>query len=461
MNAVKKWVGLITISILLMYVNVAWADIAPPEKPPGGNVEPAQQTKVQMVAEHVLIDVTRLNQLDYVRVSAVFTMHNTSAVDETMLVRFPLSDPDAGDGHGDYPQVKNFSAYLDDHQVATQVISEDSAPWAVFKVTFPTQQDVLIKVSYVTSPTMYGAEARLFYILRTGAGWYGPIGQADVVLRLPYPASQENILSFPDGTEFINNEVRSHWENLEPGDLHNTLNNPVDWRAEIIDPHLWKVVLNARAQVKANPNNAQAFIDLADAYQAAATDIKHWPNNRFKEAILHASEQAVILKPNSAKTHALLAESIWWINFSTGDWSPDGLAMQRAFQELSLGATLDPNDKQVKQVFKWFSVLYGGEDGSSFVLPTLGPLPTVTLTPLPTSSRTPTLKPTRRPSATPTPTLTQAPLPSPSATRPPVFSTPPVASTVSSTSASEQIIWVMVFLLSVVVTVFALSFNRK
>ncbi len=42
-------------------------------------------------------------------------------------------------------------------------------------------------------PAVKGSELALYYIFQTGTGWAGPIGQADLVVNLPYPASAETL----------------------------------------------------------------------------------------------------------------------------------------------------------------------------------------------------------------------------------------------------------------------------
>jgi hypothetical protein len=60
-------------------------------------------------------------------------------------------------------------------------------------VTFPVTHQVVISVSYGISPTGYLPDAVFAYVLATGARWRGPIGKADISMRLPYPATSENV----------------------------------------------------------------------------------------------------------------------------------------------------------------------------------------------------------------------------------------------------------------------------
>jgi hypothetical protein len=182
-----------------------------------------------MMAEQVILDARPLKVSDRnsVQVSAIFTMCNQGQADERMQVRFPLVSQ-MGDGWGKFPQVQNLSVRVNNKLVATTVISAPFdtetllLPWAAFEVTFPISKNVIIRVAYTLQPTEWGSEARLDYILAAGAGWYGPIGVADVILRLPYTATIQNVTEIRQGTtegELIENEARLHSENLEPTEV--------------------------------------------------------------------------------------------------------------------------------------------------------------------------------------------------------------------------------------------------
>src|SRR5207249_10117868 len=96
----------------------------------------------------------------------------------------------------------NFNATVGGQPVATTVISTTNPqggdappiPWAAFDVTFPTGQDLHLGMTYTITPTGYLPEARFAYVLETGAGWRDTIGSADIVVRLPYAASDENVI---------------------------------------------------------------------------------------------------------------------------------------------------------------------------------------------------------------------------------------------------------------------------
>ena len=91
--------------------------------------------------------------------------------------------------------------------------------WASFPVAFPAGQETLIQVSYVLPlhPLIEANALALYYIFQTEAGWAGPIGRAELILNLPYPASPETLSGLPPGAMLEGNLARWVWENFEPG----------------------------------------------------------------------------------------------------------------------------------------------------------------------------------------------------------------------------------------------------
>ena len=95
----KKITILITVIavflVTLFSVKPVRADVAPPESPPGSNLVPgAETTQVRMMAETVLLTVSKdpVDPLGAIaRTDATFTMRNLGSVEEKMQVRFPLT----------------------------------------------------------------------------------------------------------------------------------------------------------------------------------------------------------------------------------------------------------------------------------------------------------------------------------------------------------------------------------
>ncbi|NJN45008.1 MAG: hypothetical protein HC806_10020 [Anaerolineae bacterium] len=177
------------------------ADVAPPDNPPGGSLNPSQQTFVQMMSEEVIIDIpaTLSPDMNFIRIDADFEMYNHGDNEEVMQVRFPMSEPNgSGNGYGGYPKIESIVVQVDGESVLTTIVTstnplsvdDPDILWAAFDVVFPPKDTVVIDVSYNARPSIYYPFARVGYILETGAGWYDVINSADVIVRLPFEADR-------------------------------------------------------------------------------------------------------------------------------------------------------------------------------------------------------------------------------------------------------------------------------
>lgn len=337
-------------------------DIAPPIFPPGAALEPgADTTAVEMRAETVLIAVKDggTNSLGAARVTADFTMHNPSRQAETLAVRFPIA---ANDGRMQYPEISNIAISVDGRAVRYSRVDYPSAgrdeaavPWAEFTVTFPAEADTAVRVSYDLQGSGYFPYTAFYYLLHTGAGWSGNIGRAEISLRLPYPASPQNVVldtqigwaETTPGGEFDGNEVRWVFENFEPGD-----DGPVrDLEFALVAPAAWKGLLNAQAEVKARPQDGEAWGRLGKRAKDLFLQSKGYRADpgglELYDLSLEAYEECLRLKPGDAQWHAgfaaLLANRAYWDSWA-GDPVPESY---RALEELHTALQLAPRDSLV------------------------------------------------------------------------------------------------------------------
>ena len=435
------------------------ADIAPPEPPPGSNLGPgAETTQVQMVWEKVVLEVYALqsDKIDLAgdvaaaTVTATFSMRNQGSAEEQLPVRFPLSNPSgAGDGTDrNFPEITGVKVNIDQKPVVTQRMSTPNprdaqypaVSWAVFNATFPPGKDVLIEVTYTVSPQGYLPFGTFHYILETGAGWKGPIGAADLIVRLPYEASAENVL-FDDqywprstpGGQIAGNEIRWHYENLEP--TPDTLvqlmgEGDAAFEVSVLLPTYWRNVLKGRAAVAANPKDGQAWGDLARACKFSIMANKGLRPDAggqklYAEAV-EAYEKALVLQPKVAKWRAGYAELLWQAYYFSDRSQPE-LAV-RAAQEIKAALTLEPDNAQALSLLDWISsampefIQPSGKTYTYLILtttPTAAPtyptptslVPAGTLTPVPVSPTT-LVSPSRATKATRAPVATQKASPS-------------------------------------------------
>lgn len=352
----RKYVAfIITIVLLLVSYSPALADVAPPYPPPGSGINPSQETKVQMVAENVLMVVKETSQDVYtIEVTADFAMKNLGEADEQMQVRFPLENVSGlGDGWGQHPEVRNFKASVNKSRVSTKTIQEpyqtDGIPlnWSAFDVNFPTGQDVYIQVSYITDVEDYAAPT-IKYILGTGAGWYQSIGTATITLRFPYAVSMANVLWFrepdkiPESVVIIGKEIRWHWQNYEPAPDEII-------SVSVVHPKDWQSILDLEAKTGINPNDIDSVLELSKKYQVAGSNKGFISTPRLGDLAEIAIEQALALHPNEIRLHSELAE-IYYQRYWWSKYLPVNPYTQKLKDEIGVILELDPTNQRAPEL---------------------------------------------------------------------------------------------------------------
>jgi Domain of unknown function (DUF4424) len=344
----------ITISLLIFWS--ARADVGVrPVLPGGSNIQPEVDTPIQMASEVVEMSVRaataadnaliQLNPQSYgldvrsiwypavAEVQADFTMRNPTDEEVSMPVWFPLAsslgtiswelNPDEI-----VPRIESFEVSVDGNPIEYTVselpnpkgADRPPLPWASFPVTFPAGTETNIHVSYLLplQTAVKGSELGLYYVFQTGAGWAGSIGQADLIVNLPYPASQEtmagispgrytppyNISSFsqadlPAGGVFTGNQAHWNWKDFEPGPQD-------DFAIWLIDPAQWDALSEARNAVTVNPESGDAWLKLAEIYRLLATAGYNSPSaftGSYLPLGLEAYQKAADLLPENPVPH--------------------------------------------------------------------------------------------------------------------------------------------------------------
>lgn len=322
---------MISLCIVLLFMNSipVSADVAPPAQPPGSDPEATQQTMVQMAGEQVILEIQDLGLpseahwgdcTTRAHVTASFTMINQGVAPETIAVRFPLMDPQGqGNGFGDWPQITDFKIKI--NGVSASTFLQTSAnpwnkydpeappiPWAAFYVTFPPRETVILEGEYTINAMGYLPIEGYYYLLETGAGWYGQIGKGDIILRMPYTVTAQNVFLddpervFSDKWHFSGKDYIIHFENLEP-----THNNNINIR--IVSPFAWEKIILAREKyTNSTPvDKAGTSIGLAKALFYVFGESK---NIRYdigaNEMVLEALKvlnQAIELAPDNYEAH--------------------------------------------------------------------------------------------------------------------------------------------------------------
>ncbi len=444
-----------------------------PVLPGGSSIQPEAQTPIQMAAEVVTMNVRLATAADnalvtlapqsygfqgrsiwypgIAEVAADFTMMNPTHEAVSLTAWFPLAsalekvdwnlNPDET-----VPRIARFQVSIGGKQ-ANYTVSElpnpkgadkPLLPWASFPVTFPAGADTLIHVSYLLplQPSIKGNEMIVYYIFQTGAGWAGPIGKAELILNLPYPASAGTLagiapgrLSLPPyflpgpgelpfGAELKGNQARWTWTNFEPGPQD-------DFAVWLLQPAKWQALEAARAATQARPQDGQAWLDLGAIYYSVACSGFNRPlvfSSSYIPPGLEAFRKAAALLPESSAAHAGLALLTLATIYGDKNAPPDVLLSildeYRIAKELAA-----KNPSQTKgegaagYLFSWLEEVMltftYNETTATANAGTLAayhatasvPPQTATLTPPPQ----PTLTTTRLPSSTPVPSTTSLP----------------------------------------------------
>ncbi|HCC78123.1 MAG: hypothetical protein A2X25_05045 [Chloroflexi bacterium GWB2_49_20] len=372
-----------------------FADMAPPIQPPITNPEPGTETTyVRMMAETVLIDVqsdTKKDSLGMARITASFTMRNLGTSPENLAARFPIS---ANDGRGQYPEISDLSVRVNSTQIPYRRVNypdirwqDKDVPWAEFDVTFPVGINVNVEIAYILNGSGYAPFTAFYYILETGAGWNGTIGSADIVLRLPFPASNQNVITnlqigwseTTPGGLFSGNEVRWHYDDFEPGP-----EGPVqNMEFSLVSPAAWQAILDGRNSVNKNPNDSEAWGRLAMATKRVFFQGKGYRTDPGGEELyalsIAAYEKCLALKPQDAQWHAgfadLLANRAYWDTWEKGP-TQDAI---RGIQEIHTALQLAPTDPVVLNIAETISYLFPGgmvQTDSVYAFPWLTQTPT-------------------------------------------------------------------------------------
>lgn len=367
----KRFLLLLLLAMMFAMPYDVRADVAPPEQPPGSNLQPSgETTQVRMLAETVTLVVqpgSSDKDLGYAHVIADFTMHNTSTADESMAARFPVA---ASDGWGQVNQIRNFQVQVAGKQTGTRhILGEDpyngpvTVPWAEFDVTFPAQQDLPIHVEY---DLQAGGEYPFIwfkYVLSTGAGWKDSIGSVDIVVQLPYEANDENtMLDTPDhsfGTTangtFDGNSIRWRYTNLEPTVADN-------FEVNLVAANAWSRLLEQQGNVERNPQDGESWGQIGKLSKQLAFSPrgKGFRNGsgvmdpgaaQLYQQSLDAYSKAVTLLPNDALWHAGYAELLGYHAYFAGMAGVNtDEEMAHSFRELDAAVQLAPNDPQVQEI---------------------------------------------------------------------------------------------------------------
>lgn len=298
------------------------ADIGwPPLNPAGSDllIPPDFKTEVSMKSEQVVISIQDFpralpqNATDspgyWMRalVTANFQMVNTGSDIESYDVWFPLAATLRYPGLLPFfpgAIIDDFKVWINDSQVGFEQIAapdlsdpNQESQWARFPMTFPVKTEVQVKVSYTIYPTGRRPFGGIEYILQTGAGWYGPIGEASILVEYPFPITGENVSLTgtsieglplepnPPGYVIEENTIRWHLNNFEPTEKDNVF-------VEVLEPDRYELLLDARGIAESQPDSYKAQLDLANASRDCLLTVKTLSQSGGSKDLAEKANQA-------------------------------------------------------------------------------------------------------------------------------------------------------------------------
>lgn len=354
-------VGLILVGVSL-FLNASQpvkAGGAQPILPGGSSIQPGGETPIQMVSEVITMDVRMATEADnslvtlrtdyfpitkqpiwypaVAEVQSTFRLRNPTSEAVSMDILFPLAAAlDIVEWNlskdDDVPQIVHLRVNVDGENAEYKIsrlpnpkgADRPQLPWAKFQVTIAGEQETTILLNYSVplQPSISGVEMTLVYTLHPGSGWAGPVGQVDLTINLPYPASTNTLAGIPAGTLQIppyyrpslpaalparamleDNRVSWTWQDLEP-DAEDDL---AIW---LLQPARWLEFESARDAVKADPQDGQAWLELGATYYSFSSNGPEFPtlfSSIYLPKGVQAYQKAVELLPERSAAHAGLA----------------------------------------------------------------------------------------------------------------------------------------------------------
>ncbi len=434
-----------------------WANAAPPEAAAGASPKSgAESTRVQMVRERVVLTLDPDGQ--QATVEGLYIMRNTGAQAETMEVLYPLMllFSECLEYRFTPPKrIAQLQIWVDEQPVSFDIrqgapvreTCTEPIPWAAFRVTFPPGEEVRLRVRYRQETWGYPPYLILTYILETGAGWYGPIQEGEILVQMPYPVSEDTVVLHADlgyaqsttpGAQLEGSTVRWTFHNLEPTPEDNIF-------LLFMSPAAWQDIEQWRSRAHRNPKRGDnwGFLGLA-IKRALLLYGMYFREDAADLALSHegleAYRKAVTLKPSDPDWHFGYGQFLVYLADVVQDPAQRADYLYTALQEFQEALRLDPehektlaflNDQDNRTLYGWVKEF----DGTFRFLGL-----TVTPTFLPTLTPTPTPRPrrTRLPSPTPYPViLTDTPSPTASSTLLPTFTASPSFSPSPTASSSH------------------------
>lgn len=287
--------------------HVALADAAPRPSMPGASLSAGEaQTQVRMLSEDVLLTTRDLEVAEGERarltsdllrgvVEASFVLRNEGGKAESFDVWFPLQR-----GRTAIARAEGFEVEVDGRPAPITLrgrawpydTPDDATPdtpwreiegpipdldldeaWATWPMDFPPGVERIATVRYELEPEGYPPYGTFRYVVDTGAGWRGTIGEGTLRVRLPYDVNETNMVLNED----------SVWDTApEPPGAFTVEGRDVVWRFQdlepdeddnlqltVLAPTIYEELVRAREAAAAAPDSAKAQLRLGEALLAS------------------------------------------------------------------------------------------------------------------------------------------------------------------------------------------------
>lgn len=270
-------------------------------------------------------------------------------------------------------------------------------PWAKWTVTFPTGEDVELRVTYDTHPVDWGGWAVGHYILETGAGWQGPIGEGRVTFRLPYEVTPLNVqlteireaytgADRPFEITVEGTDVTWHFTDLEPQrsqeirvfEPSTEIDNVI---LPMMEPSAWTEIQAAHVVVGEEPESVEAQLRLTRALEAGTQRVNFFLATDANAALIEqtdaAYQSALELAPENAD---IMLAYLEWLSIPRHHEEGDAALGERYNAVLARAREVAPEDPRVAEIEQrvqdWRETIAGSESAEVTPSPAAPLLPT-------------------------------------------------------------------------------------
>lgn len=241
----------------------------------------------------------------FARGTLTWKVFNTDrASDSTIVVGFP--EMASASAQFDPTRFTAFRVLLDNKPVvfapATADVIYGDAPrtinWYTFELTLAPEEKKTITAEF-TQDLGDILFPRFTYGMLVGNRWKNSIGSARITVHLPADTTGEQFIALdPILPTFDGKNLTWLWENLLPS---------ADPGVTLIRPSVWETLLQRRAVVAQNPDDANAHLELGRVYQQLASQESARRNNFLAQAVA-ALETAARLDPQNVDAVQTLAQ---------------------------------------------------------------------------------------------------------------------------------------------------------